>query len=99
MNFSCEGEGDETVATAITTAATVSQDSPKANPQFPCFDTLGMNEPNPPQVCLPLHLPDKFCQIDRGDEHRRTHRKHAPAYLNLNPIRVDWLAERLRGDW
>jgi hypothetical protein len=61
VNFSCEGErGDETAATAITTTATVSQHSPKANPHLPCFNPLGVNKSDFPQVCFPLHLSDKF---------------------------------------
>jgi hypothetical protein len=47
-------------ATAITATVTVSHDPPKANPQFPCFNSLGVNEPNLAQVCFPLHLSDKF---------------------------------------
>lgn len=43
-----------------TVPSTVSHDPPKANPQFPGLDPFGMGEPNTPQVCFPLHLPDKF---------------------------------------
>ena len=47
-------------ATAITVPITVSQHPPKANPQFPCLDPLGVNQAYFPQGCFPLHLPDKF---------------------------------------
>jgi hypothetical protein len=47
-------------ATAITASPTLSHDPPKANPQLPCLDALGVNEAQFPQICFPLHLPDKF---------------------------------------